>query len=57
MLINPFFLLPWLCRYGMAHVCFAQEKYQQAEVYANKAVSINSCSSISYTQMGLVSTN
>ena len=41
----------------MAHVSFAQEKYKAAEVYASKALSINGCSSISCTQMGLVRTS
>lgn len=39
--------------YGKAHVCFAQEKYQDAEAHAKIALAINGCSSISCTQMGL----
>ena len=39
----------------MAHILFAQEKYPSAEHYAARALAINACSSISCTQMGLVS--
>lgn len=39
--------------YGMAHVCYAQEKYQFAEIYAKRALDINKSSSIACTQLAL----
>ena len=42
------------CRYGMAHVCFSQERYRLAEVYIRKALAVNKCSAICCTQLALV---
>ena len=47
----------WMfCRYGMAHVCFSQERYRLAEVYIRKALAVNKRSAICCTQLALVRT-
>lgn len=41
-------------RYGLSHLYFQQEKWVLAEVNIKRALSLNACSSMAYTQLAMI---